>query len=285
MSKKNKKMNRMVKEIRDMFLEQFEEQLNCMFPERPEVINKAAIENAKGARVDLLEDVSEVKLNEDGHHPVCNVTRHYGSGPNVLQHVLRNEDENCPPTVIILANRNMNPRHTPTFNPVLKHLMMVSDFGAIYREICDNWSSLLDLTGKMDCVLFIPNITVTRELALNQSILSFPNMVSLSSPKTVNVLIYATTKHPRVTKEQEDEPCNSAWESSATPELTKRLINSILESATRLNCPNLIIEPFDHPLLIRGWDFDQIMCLWTDALREYKNNGVIQDVHFVIDKA
>lgn len=286
MSKKQKKLNTLTLDIKEHFLKSIEAQVKEHGIIRNgiilmEEIGKASIEKTKGARVDMLEDISDVKLGENGGSHIS-VHRYYDTFVNVVNTVMEESTDHIP-TLVVPVNRKYIENDCIVFRGILGYLATISNIGVVYNAVKENWFNLLMNSEGVDCVLFMPEI-ICFQNPDNIFVNAEGNVGFTEDGKyKLNVMLYCTTKHPRVEPEVKDSGKKSMWDDRPTRiEESELLIESILESAVRLNCTSLIVDPCCHPVLRRhpGYTID----IWDEKLSDCSKAGILREIHFVFDE-
>ena len=284
MSKKQKKGINLAFDIRGKFLKSVENQIKESCIARMEELGKASIEKTKGARVDVLEDISDVKLDGENDGAQIRVAQFYDKLSDVVRTVLV-ESTDYVPTLVVLVNRKYIENDFILFQGILGRLSAMSNLGVVYSAVKENWVNLVLNSEGVDCVLYMPEITCFQRP--DNIFMNAEGEVGFKEDdqRKINILLYATTKHPRVTTDEPDKKKSkrSMWDEQLVTRLDEAeiLIESILESAVRLNCNSLIIEAFGHPLLRKNPGI--AMDIWRDKLANYRKTGIFKEVNFAID--
>lgn len=236
-----------------------------------EEISKESIDNTIGSRFEALEDNSKVSMEND---PLLEISGQWCDPMHTYRMMSRLQEEGSEPiTLVHVASRKHVERlFDYAGRSLIGELLRCSNLGTVYKAIHENWEGLLKNSKGMDCLLFIPSITVFADEELG---------IFTDKQTKVNLLLYVvkgkgntledTTIFGSDTTEGEDEKKDEPGTVAAR----------VLESAVRIGCGNLIIDPLSYKEYAK--DVDAASADWHAALSEDRVNTHIKDITFCVD--
>ena len=228
-------------------------------------ISKPSIDNTKGARVDLVEDLSEVKIDAQ---KILSINGHCGDMVRAYKFISSIGTDEIP-TVVMPLSRKQATKEFLYQGGMIGYLAKVSNLATIFNAVKENWQTLLDNSEGMDCILYIPEITILASDSLGKL---------LENRKKINLLVYVTKKKPHI---YTNEDVYDRDDEDNDHTAREKLIGSMLECAVRLNCKHLIIDPFSHPLFLK--DVDDSTDIWVEQTSTDRVTENIKVIDFTVD--
>lgn len=202
-------------------------------------LTKPSIDKTIGARIDCLEDKSDVSLDKEA---ILNVE---ASNMDVMQHfhlwsqIGKGINSNLDKTkldaipwsttiVVTLPHKQACSAFSIYESSTLGRLMRNSNLPLVMRAIGNRWRGLIEENEGADCILYVPDLVY------------FDGSNVMNTDVRFNLLVYVTRKKRYIYEESETSE-------NVSPQ--KEMIHNLLTSAVKLGCKNLMLNPLDHPLL------------------------------------
>lgn len=229
-------------------------------------ISKNSIDNTIGSRVDALEDNSKVSSDES---PKLQVRAINDSQMHCYKILSRISMEPTRTLVVTLTRKEAKRAFNYMDNTVIGTLLRTTNLGRIYDAVRSNWYELLGKSEAMDCILYIPSITIIADEDI-RSILDTPN-------RTVNLLLYVEKDRKCIL--EMDEFVYGKGE-DALEKRMENMVHGVLESAVRLGCTDLIIDPFGNKLLMK--DPYLTVDIWHKQVQDSRIKNHVEVIDFSI---
>lgn len=244
MSKKNKKKS-MAENILDILnigeqlLRTGEIRMNRKVVINMDDLTKPSIDKTIGARIDCLEDKSDVALDKEAILDVSatntDLMQHYhlwskiGKGVNASLDKTKMDPFPWNSTIVVmLPHKKACSAFSIYDSSPLGRLMRNSNLPLVMRAIGNRWRGLIEENEGSDCILYVPDLVY------------FDGSNVMNTDVRFNLLVYVTRKKRYIYEE-------SDVETKATPQ--KEMIHNLLTSAVKLGIKDIMINPVDHPLL------------------------------------
>lgn len=229
-------------------------------------ISKDSIDNTIGSRMDALEDNSKVSSDES---PKLQVSGINYSQMHCYKLLSRISAEPTRTLVVTLTRKEAKRAFNYMDSGVIGTLLRTSNLGRIYDAVRANWYELLGKSEAMDCILYIPAITIIADEDF-RTILDTPNRI-------VNLLIYVEKEKKALFEMDDFLPLDAA---DTAQKRMESIIHGVLESAVRLGCTNLIINPFDNKLMMK--DPRLTADTWHKELQAARVQNHVEKIDFSI---
>lgn len=229
-----------------------------------EEISKPSIDNTLGSRVDVLEDHPEVSTD---NAKILQINGNCGTIERCFTMISKIGTDDVPTIVTTLPWKKAVDGFAYQ-GGIISYLCRISNLLTIFNAVKENWRNLLEDSTGMDCILFIPEITVLLD--------DRADALLEKNQKKVNLLLYVTKKKHHIYDDEEvfgkqDDNHSDAY----------KLIQKMLECAVRLNCKHLIVDPFCHPVLTE--DVRDTTDAWVELTAEDRVTEHIKVIDFTID--
>lgn len=271
-SKKNKGKSRMIYDMVDFGIRILESgklklQKDCIIS--MDEISKDAIDNTIGSRLDALEDNSTVSAEETA---ILTVNGNCCNQMHCYKMLSRIGVEGTQTLVTILNRKQARKAFNFMNDGIIGTLLRTSNLGTIYNAIRDNWYDLLQKSEGMDCILYIPGITIIADEDLSR-------ILDTQSHK-VNLLVYVG-KAKQCTYDTDDTFMDGGFdEDDDDAKRIQEIVHGVLESAVRLNCNDLIIDPLDTKLFMK--DVYLTAKIWHKEIEESRFTNHLKTIDFCI---
>ena len=236
-----------------------------------EELSKDAIENTIGSRFEALEDNATVKMDNTD---ILVINGQWCDSMHTYRMMSKlQEEESSPLTLVHVATRKQADRlFDYAGNSLIGELLRCSNLGTIYKAVHANWTELLKNSKGMDCLLYVPGITVFADEELG---------IFTEKQSKVNLLLYIVKGKSTAFEDTNIFGTPSNDESETKESELESVAAHVLESAVRLGCEELIIDPLSYKDYAR--DVEEASATWHQAMQNERVKTHIKQITFCVD--
>ena len=227
-------------------------------------LSKDAIANTIGSRYEALEDNSAVSSDTSKKGEVCGQWCSLMKTYRMMSKV--DEAGNEELTIVYpIARKHASEIFDYAGSTVIGQLLRISNLGTIYNAVHENWTNLLKASKSMDCLLYIPGITIFADDELR---------IFTEKQTKVNLLLFV------VRGKVSEAP--DFLEDEEKPETDNSTVaDRVLDSAVKLGCTNLLVDPLSFKNYQK--DVREAGKEWKKAVEDESNATHLHTVTFCVE--